>query len=94
MGERWRPGWFGAICALAFLVPAAVIAVSRPTEDHDVGPVAFALALILAAAKLGADVAVRLRQPALLGELLVGILLGNLDLLGFPASTTSPTTPA
>jgi Kef-type K+ transport system membrane component KefB len=35
------------------------------------------------AAKLGGDVAVRLGQPAVLGELLFGVLLGNLDLAGF-----------
>lgn len=40
------------------------------------------LAIILIAAKLGGDVAVRLGQPAVLGELVVGILLGNLPLLG------------
>ena len=48
-------------------------------------PVAFialALAIILAGAKLGGDLAERLGQPAVLGELLVGILLGNLHLIG------------
>ena len=41
-----------------------------------------ALALVFAAAKLGGEVAERLRQPAVLGELLAGVLLGNLDLVG------------
>jgi len=41
-----------------------------------------ALACILLAAKLGGDVAVRLGQAAVLGELLAGVLLGNLDLVG------------
>ena len=45
--------------------------------------VLFALAVILAAAKLGGDIAVRLGQPAVLGELMVGVLLGNLEFLGF-----------
>jgi Na+:H+ antiporter len=40
------------------------------------------LAIILVAAKLGGDVAVRLGQPSVLGELVVGILLGNLPLVG------------
>jgi Kef-type K+ transport system membrane component KefB len=44
--------------------------------------VVLALAIILAAAKLGGDVAVRLRQPAVLGELTAGVLLGALDLVG------------
>ncbi len=39
---------------------------------------ALLLALVLVAAKLGGEAAVRLRQPAVLGELLAGILLGNL----------------
>ena len=45
-------------------------------------PVVLALAIILAAAKLGGDVAERIGQPAVLGELVVGVLVGNLALLG------------
>ncbi|MGE0820679.1 MAG: cation:proton antiporter [Candidatus Binatia bacterium] len=41
-----------------------------------------ALAIILFAAKLGGDLMVRLGQPEVLGELLIGIILGNLTLLG------------
>jgi Kef-type K+ transport system membrane component KefB len=44
--------------------------------------VALALAVLLLAAKLGGDLAIRLGQPAVLGELLAGVLLGNLDILG------------
>ncbi len=44
--------------------------------------VALALAVILVAAKLGGHVAQRIGQPAVLGELLVGIVLGNLGLSG------------
>jgi Kef-type K+ transport system membrane component KefB len=40
------------------------------------------LVIILAAAKLGGHAAERLGQPAVLGELLAGILLGALPLLG------------
>ena len=36
------------------------------------------LAAMIVAAKLGGELALRLRQPAVLGELLVGVLLGNL----------------
>ena len=49
-------------------------------------PVAFialALAIILAGAKLGGDLAERVGQPAVLGELLMGIALGNVHLMGF-----------
>jgi Kef-type K+ transport system membrane component KefB len=37
---------------------------------------------MLAAAKLGGDLATRARQPAVLGELIAGVILGNLGLLG------------
>ena len=50
----------------------------------DVAPVILALAVILAGAKLGGDLATRLGQPAVLGELVAGVLLGNLHLLGVP----------
>jgi Kef-type K+ transport system membrane component KefB len=49
----------------------------------DVGTVAIGLAIILIASKIGGDLAVRARQPAVLGELAIGVLLGNLSLLGF-----------
>jgi Kef-type K+ transport system membrane component KefB len=44
--------------------------------------VALALAVILASAKLGGHLAQRVGQPAVLGELLAGIVLGNLGLAG------------
>ncbi len=45
------------------------------------------LGIIITGAKLGGWVAIRLRQPAVLGELLVGLILGPsvLNLLGWPA---------
>ncbi len=45
-------------------------------------PVVLALAIILVAAKFGGDLAVRVGQPAVLGELLMGVVLGNVSLLG------------
>src|SRR5262249_20161060 len=44
--------------------------------------VALALALLLVAGRLGASAARRLGQPSVLGELLVGIVLGNLPAIG------------
>jgi len=44
--------------------------------------VVLALAVILAAAKIAGHLATRIGQPAVLGELLAGILLGNVDLIG------------
>lgn len=45
------------------------------------------LGIIISGAKLGGWAAIRLRQPAVLGELLVGLILGPsvLNLLGWPA---------
>jgi Kef-type K+ transport system membrane component KefB len=45
-------------------------------------PILLALAVIIAAAKLGGDLATRAGQPAVLGELVAGVLLGNLSLVG------------
>lgn len=50
-----------------------------------VAPLLLALAVILIAAKLGGDLATRMGQPAVLGELVMGVVLGNLGLLGFGA---------
>jgi Kef-type K+ transport system membrane component KefB len=53
------------------------------SQADPIASVILALAVILLGAKLGGDLAVRLRQPAVLGELAFGVLLGNLPLLGF-----------
>jgi Kef-type K+ transport system membrane component KefB len=59
-----------------------------------VAPVVLALAIILAAAKLGGHLAVRVGQPAVLGELVAGVALGSADLAGvgwFQAIEADPT---
>lgn len=48
----------------------------------DIGPVLLGLAVILIAAKLGGEAAARLALPAVVGEILAGVLLRNLHLLG------------
>jgi Kef-type K+ transport system membrane component KefB len=57
------------------------LAAAAPHGDT-LAPVVLALAVILAAAKIGGDIAERIGQPAVLGELVVGVLVGNLPLLG------------
>jgi Kef-type K+ transport system membrane component KefB len=47
-----------------------------------VAHVVLALAIMLTAAKLGGHLAARLGQPAVLGELVAGVVLGNLTLVG------------
>jgi len=46
-------------------------------------PVLLGVIIILTAAKLGGALFERLHQPAVLGELIFGVLLGNLALLGY-----------
>jgi len=66
------------------IVLAALILPTLAASGSNIAPVALALAVILLAAKLGGDAAVRTGQPAVLGELVVGVVLGNLALLGLP----------
>ncbi len=69
------------------LLALALAVASMPTLASDQGhsdpaaPVVLALALILVAAKIGGHLAIRAGQPAVLGELMVGVLLGNATLL-------------
>jgi Kef-type K+ transport system membrane component KefB len=58
-----------------------MLALAAPHADPVI-PVLLALTVILAAAKLAGDLLTRLGQPAVLGELIAGIVLGNLDLFG------------
>ncbi len=50
-------------------------------HSDPVAPVLISIALILLLAKLGGDVAERISMPAVLGELVVGVLLGNVALM-------------
>lgn len=52
-------------------------------HQDPVAPLVLGLALILLAAKLGGDLAMRVGQPAVLGELVIGVALGNAVLVGF-----------
>jgi len=58
------------------------------TSSDPVVDVLLALTVILAAAKIAGHLSVRLGQPAVLGELLAGIVLGNLRLVGFTGFET------
>jgi len=59
-------------------------------DDHGGGghqspvtPVLLALVIMLLAAKVGGEIAERVHQPAVLGELIAGVVIGNLVLLGY-----------
>jgi len=56
---------------------------SAGVHGDPIAPVVLALALILVAAKIGGDLATRIGQPSVLGELAFGVLIGNLNLVGF-----------
>ena len=66
-----------------FTVPAAA-------AHTDVTFVIVSLALLLGAAKIFGSLATRLGQPAVLGELVAGVLLGNLHLLGISGLDAIP----
>jgi Kef-type K+ transport system membrane component KefB len=57
---------------------------------HGVGEVFLGLAVILSVAKLGGHVSERLGQPAVLGELLMGILLGNCGIAWLSGLASDP----
>jgi len=51
---------------------------------HEIVPFLAGFAIVLVAAKLGGELAERLSQPAVLGELLAGVVIGNLAFVGLP----------
>ena len=72
-----------ALVSVAVLLLAAGVALSHGAGPLDaLGRLALGLTIILTAALVGGHLAVRFGQPAVLGELLAGILLGNLPGLG------------
>src|SRR5215468_8315829 len=58
---------------------------SESTTDYgsSIPLVLISLVVILMSAKLGGALMERIRQPAVLGELTFGVVVGNLPLLGF-----------
>ncbi len=70
------------VAALLACLALPTLAFAAGGAQSAVGPVMLGLAVIIAGAKLGGDLAVRLGQPSVLGELIVGVLLGNLSLVG------------
>lgn len=80
--QGWRLTVRRAVCwsLIVFAVPNS----AHASSEHGPPPeVWLGLAAILLLAKVAAEVAVRLGQPAVLGELCAGILLGNLSLVGW-----------
>jgi Kef-type K+ transport system membrane component KefB len=81
IGTRSLP-WM--LIGLFALGEATLHASEAPAHADPAAAVVLWLAVILLAALVGGDLAARLGQPAVLGELLVGVLLGNLSVVGVP----------
>src|SRR5262245_24729549 len=64
------------------VLTSAQVPENGAAHTDPVTPVILALAIILAAAKLFGHLAVRIGQPAVLGELIAGIVLGSVDHTG------------
>jgi Kef-type K+ transport system membrane component KefB len=79
--------------ALWPLMGLAVLLLCGAEGHAEFGAALLSLALILTFAKAGGDLAVRLGQPSVLGELGAGVLLGNIDLLGLTGLSTLGTEP-
>ena len=80
-----RP-WLLVVGCLAVLTLAAAPALEAAEEAAHGDPIAgviLSLAIILMTAKVGGHFAVSLGQPPVLGELVGGLLLGNLAVFGF-----------
>jgi Kef-type K+ transport system membrane component KefB len=79
------------------LVLVAAPAAAGQGDGHGgdgVAAVVLSLALILVAAKVGGELAIRVGQPSVLGELLVGVVLGNLGVVGYHGLDALATDPA
>ena len=72
-----------SLAAIGLVLAHAARAAGGGEGSLDMLPVLEALALILVLARLGGALFERFRLPAVLGELLAGIVLGNLGLVGF-----------
>jgi Na+:H+ antiporter len=74
----------GVVSGLALLLTSPVFAAAQDTSQGDpVAALILSLALILVAAKVGGHFAVSIGQPPVLGELVAGLVFGNLDLAGY-----------
>lgn len=78
LGRPWRSGRQVALLTAACLVSADALAAGTEGNARLFG----VLAILIVLAKLGSLVE-RFRQPAVLGEILIGVLVGNLALAGF-----------
>jgi Na+:H+ antiporter len=67
---------------------------SSNAHQDPVASLVFFIAIILVAARIGGGLAVKVGQPSVLGELVIGVVLGNLVLFGFTDLEPIKTDPA
>ncbi len=79
--DRFRPLF--PLLAIGTLLAHSALAAGGGEHGMNMLPVLEALAIILVLARLGGALFERFRLPAVLGELLAGIAIGNLGLAGF-----------
>jgi Kef-type K+ transport system membrane component KefB len=81
------PGSLALIAARTILAKAETEGAVAENAGHGLDPTLLVgVAIILIVAKLVGELFERFRQPAVLGELVGGIIVGNLALLGFTAA--------
>lgn len=70
---------------LPAVIPGSILGAAPAAHAESAATLVLWLAVILLAAKLGGHLAIRFGQPAVLGELVAGVVLGNLTLVGTAA---------
>lgn len=76
------------VALICLAAPSVVLGApaTEPSAGHDFDLLLIGLAVMLVTAKLGGELFGRLGQPAVLGELIAGMVLGNLILFGITAA--------
>ena len=83
---------FTLAAALFFIPIATAQGAVEGSSEHGLDPaVLIGVAVMLVLAKLGGELFERMRQSAVLGELVAGIVLGNLVILGFTGAESLKT---
>jgi len=83
-----KPGRLTVILLLFLVLLGANMAwatVAGDSAHSEISEVLLGLIVIILAAKIGGDLVERIGQPAVLGELIFGIIIGNLPLVGVTA---------
>ena len=65
-----------------FVILASVVFAGAQGHGDAINDLLLALVILLPVAKLAGMLAEKLAQPAVMGELVAGLMLGNLSLLG------------